>query len=193
MQRNSSLLNTKTSKVSNKNNQEEDGLHIERVLQDLADGMLMESRETKFEWATTPAMTIHWAIICYVLQKFSSAKQHILSKFNHEWLPLQDHHHIQSSSPDHYCPSCWQHPETPDHFLACTHHEWAQIWKELHEQLHQHQIKNNISNIFYDLMAYGLYNGRQALHTIKLHHLPQDIQEMQEQQQQVGWAQIYYG
>jgi len=42
-------------------------------------------------------------------------------------------------------------------------------------------------------MAYGLYTGHQALHTIQLHHLPQDIQKMQEQQQQVGWAQIYYG
>jgi len=47
MQRNSSLLNTKTFKVSNENNQEEDdGHHIRRVLQDLVDGMLMESRDS---------------------------------------------------------------------------------------------------------------------------------------------------
>jgi len=42
-------------------------------------------------------------------------------------------------------------------------------------------------------MAYGLYTGHHTLHTIQLHHLPQDIQNMQEQQQQLGWAQIYYG
>jgi len=98
-----------------------------------------------------------------------------------------------SSTPHHYCPSCQQHPKTPAHFLACTHHDWVQIWKELHNQLHQHQIKNNISNIFYDIMAYGLYTGHQALHTIQLHHLLQDIQDMQEQQQQIGWTTIYYG
>jgi len=47
MQRNSSSLNTKTITVSNENNQEEeDGLHIERVLQDLVDGMLMESKDS---------------------------------------------------------------------------------------------------------------------------------------------------
>jgi len=42
----STLLSTKTSKVSKVNNQQEDNrLHIERVLQDLVDGMLMESRD----------------------------------------------------------------------------------------------------------------------------------------------------
>jgi len=47
MQRNSSFQNTETSKVSNLNIQEEeDGLHILRVLQDLEDGMLMESRDS---------------------------------------------------------------------------------------------------------------------------------------------------
>ena len=47
LQRNSSSLNTKTIKVSNENNQEEDdGLHIQRVLQDLVDGMLTESRDS---------------------------------------------------------------------------------------------------------------------------------------------------
>ncbi len=89
-----------------------------------------------------------------------------LSKFNHKWLPLQDRYHVHSSSPDNSCPSCWQAPKTPAHFLACTHHERTHIWKELHDQLQQHQIKNNISTIFYDLLAFGLYQGRQAPHNI---------------------------
>jgi len=42
-------------------------------------------------------------------------------------------------------------------------------------------------------MAYGLYQGRQAANNIHLHHLPKDIQELQENQQRVGWTQIYYG
>jgi len=42
-------------------------------------------------------------------------------------------------------------------------------------------------------MAYGLYQGRQARHNINLHHLPQDIQELQKKQQSIGWTQIYYG
>jgi len=94
-------------------------------------------------------------------------------KFNHKWLLLQDWYHVQSSSPDNSCPSCQQQPETPAHFLACTHHEWTHIWKELHDQLQQYQIKNNISNIFYNLMAYELYQGQQARHNINLHHVPQ--------------------
>jgi len=41
------LLNTETNNVSSKNSkQEEDGLHIQKVLQDLVDGNLMESRDS---------------------------------------------------------------------------------------------------------------------------------------------------
>jgi len=47
MQRNSSLLNTETNNVSSKNSkQKQDGLHIQKVLQDLVDGILMESRDS---------------------------------------------------------------------------------------------------------------------------------------------------
>jgi len=45
MQRDSHLQNTETNTVSNINKEEDDGLHIFRVLQDLVDGMLMESRD----------------------------------------------------------------------------------------------------------------------------------------------------
>ncbi len=152
-----------------------------------------EYLQTKFEWTATPATTIQWTIIRNALQKFSSAECRILSKFNHKWLPLQDRYHVHSSSPNNSCPSCQQEPKTPAHFLACTHHEQTHIWKELHDQLQQHQIKNNISTIFYDIMAFGLYQGRQATHNINLHHLPQDIKDLQEKQQSVGWTQIYYG
>jgi len=47
MQRNASLQSTETNKVSFiKNKEEEDGLHILRVLQDLEDGILMKSRDS---------------------------------------------------------------------------------------------------------------------------------------------------
>jgi len=168
--------------------------HLQHALRDHATSdTYFQHLQTKFEWTDTPATTIQWTIIRTALRKLSSAKRRILSKFNHKWLPLQDQYHIQSPSPNNSCPSCRQQPETPAHFLACTHHEWMHIWKELHNQLQQHQIKNNISNTFYDLMAYGLYQGRQAMHNINLHHLPQDIKDLQEKQQSTGWTQIYYG
>jgi len=98
-------------------------------------------------------MDIQWQIICYSLKRFKSSECQILLKFILEWLPIQNCHHIWSPSCGHSCPSCCQTTETNDHFLSCQHDSRLQVWKDLHEQLHQHQIKHTISNIFHDLLA----------------------------------------
>jgi len=83
--------------------------------------------------------------------------------------------------------------ETPDHFLECRHPARQQIWKELHESLFQLQLKHDISNIFHDILAFGLYQGRQEPTTIQLHHLPQDFNNLYLAQHKMGWKQLYYG
>jgi len=114
-------------------------------------------------------------------------------KFIHEWLPLQDRHHVQSASTLHLCPSCNQQPETVKHFLTCPHPAQQQVWKDLHEALHKHQIQNGVSNIFHDILAYGLYQGCQAPTQLTFHHLPHDISNLYQSQERLGWKQLYYG
>jgi len=55
------------------------------------------------------------------------------------------------------------------------------------------QIKNNISPIFHDILAFKLYTSHNAPTTIQLHQLPQDLKALMEQQQQHGWTKLYYG
>jgi len=93
---------------------------------------------------------------------------------------------------DNTCPSCCQSAETIDHFLPCPHIDWQQVWKELHDQLHQHQLQHSISNVFHNLLAYGLYTGQSKPHCIMLHHLPSDIQALFDQQATLGWKQLYF-
>jgi len=114
-------------------------------------------------------------------------------KFIHEWLPLQDRHHVQSTSALHLCPSCNQHPETVEHFLTCPHPARQQVWTELHEALHKHQIQNSVSNIFHETLAYRLYQGHQAPTSLHLHHLPHDLAQLYQSQERLGWKQLYYG
>jgi len=94
---------------------------------------------------------------------------------------------------DHLCPSCHQAVEIVDHFLACPHPRWQNIWKELHNLLHQHQIKNSVSHIFHEMFAYGLYQGCQAPMPISFHHLPTDLDALYSTQEQIRWWQLYYG
>jgi len=116
-----------------------------------------------------------------------------VTKFIHKWLPLQDHHHVQSTSELHLCPSCHQAPETTEHFLACPHLDWQQIWNELHELLHKHQISNGISNGFHDLLSFGLYQCHQAPTHLTFNHLPHGLHHLFQAQEQLGWKQIYHG
>jgi len=127
------------------------------------------------------------------LKHFKATECQTVTKFIHEWLPLQDWHHVQSTSKLHLCPSCQQAPETIEHFLACSHPEQQQIWKALHELLHKHQITHSISNVFHDILAFGLYQGRQAPTQLTFNHLPHDIHHLYQAQEQLGWKQLYYG
>jgi len=147
----------------------------------------------KFLWQQDPGQAIQWPIICTTLNHFNATDHHIITKFIQQWLPLQDWYHMQSNSTDQLCPSCGQSAKTVEHFLACSHTNWQQIWKELHDSLHKHQIQNSISNIFHDILAFGLYQGHQAPMDLEFHHLPHDLTELYHRQESLGWKQLYYG
>jgi len=152
-----------------------------------------EYLNTKYEWQETSKHTMHWPVICLSLKCFKATEHQTVVKFIHEWLPLQDRHHIQSTSTLHLCPSCNQQPETVKHFLTCPHPAQQQVWKDLHEALHKHQIQNGVSNIFHDILAYGLYQGCQAPTQLTFHHLPHNISNLYQSQERLGWKQLYYG
>jgi len=147
----------------------------------------------KFQGVTSPDTNIHWQTLRYTLKKFKSAERRTITKFIHEWLPLLDRHHVIGTSREHLCPSCRQAAETVDHFFECQQQERATIWKELHDHLQQHQIKNTVSNTFHDLLAYGLYQGRSEPTDITFHHAPADIKQLYQAQERLGWRQLYYG
>jgi len=50
------------------------------------------------------------------------------------------------------------------------------------------------SNVFHDMLAYGLYPGHQAVTDLTFHHLPHDITLLFQAQERLdSWKQIYYG
>ncbi len=149
---------------------------------------------SKFQWTQSTEHMVYWPIIWPALQRFKVTEWQMVQKFFHEWLPLQDCYHVQSNSTDHICPSCQQAAGTVNHFLACWHHDQQQIWKELlHKSLFHHQIKHSVSNVFHDILAFGLYQGQQEPTTIQHHDLPDDLNELYLTQEWMGWKQLYYG
>jgi len=63
----------------------------------------------------------------------------------------------------------------------------ASRWKNLHEKLYKHQIKNSVSNIFHNLLVAGLYHSRGEPTDIDFHHAPHKILQLYQQQEQLGW------
>jgi len=67
--------------------------------------------------------------------KFTHNEWHTITKFIHEWLPLQDRYHVQSASIDQVCPSYCMNRETVAHFLQCPHPNCIAVWTDIHQLL----------------------------------------------------------
>jgi len=117
----------------------------------------------------------------------------IISKFIHEWLSLLDQYHIQSNSLSKQCPSCQGSTKTVSHFVNCLNPEHQQIWNNLHELLYKLHLKQNAPPQYYNALTHGLYIGQGAEPSAPLHEDDAMIQTIQQQQEQLGWKQLYYG
>jgi len=75
----------------------------------------------KYDWTDNQTDQIQWHTFRLAYNRLNKQERKLIAKFNHNWLPLQTSHHIQSTSEQQLCPSCRGHTETNDHFLQCTH------------------------------------------------------------------------
>jgi len=118
--------------------------------------------QDKFQWNSLPSNTIQWQILQLTLQCFTCPKCKNLTKFIHEWLPLQDCYHIQCASTLHQCPSCHSHSEMVQNFLACPHPDCIKIWEEMHQHLLKHCFKHDLQANYHEILTYGLQQGHQT-------------------------------
>jgi len=139
--------------------------HLQQHLCNAASHTYFDYLTNKFSWNHPPEQAIQWPLSCTTLNCFKATGQWTITKFIYEWLPLQYQYQVRSNSTDKLCPSCHQMAKIVEHFLACPHPGCQQIWKELRESLHKHQIHNLITNIFYVMFAIGLYHVISLLDT----------------------------
>jgi len=152
-----------------------------------------EYLQNKFHWTNTEPTCIHWKVHQLANQHLTHAERRIINKFIHEWLPLLDRYHVLSSSQNKQCPSCWRETETTEHFLNCPNPERQQIWTTLHDSVFRMHIKLNAPPQYYNAMANGLFAGRGAPMIRMDDDDDQSIQPIKQQQEKLGWKQIYYG
>jgi len=168
--------------------------HIQHSLRDVMQSpTYILYLQEKFDWMECPSQTIHWPIIQLTISQFKLLEQHMIVKFIHEWLPLQDHYHVKSLSAEQLCPSCQGMTETAQHFLACPHINFQQIWKDLHQELQKHAFCHNLDHLLHDLLAHGLCQGHQSTETFSITQAIQNYPQVYTNQQSLGWKQLFYG
>jgi len=146
----------------------------------------------KFNWPASASTQVQWSIFQLALTQFKHSKSRFLTKYIHEWLPLQDRYHVKSLSINQLCPSCCSGKEMAQHFLTCPHPDWQKVWTEFHQNIQKHPIKNSICSKLYNLIEYRLYQG----HSIQPPFSPTitpTTQQTNQGQSQLGWQQMYYG
>jgi len=113
--------------------------------------------QNKFNWSYQIMTTVHWQIHTLAQCRLKHAEKWIISRFIHEWLPLQDRYHIWSTSVSIQCPSCRQSTEMVEHFMQCPHLDQQAMWHNMHESIYKAQNKHNAFTQCYNALAYGLY------------------------------------
>ncbi len=117
-------------------------------------------------------------------------EQQIISKFIHEWLPLETRYHVQSLSEQQLCPSCQIHPETADHFLQCPNPDRQQLWADLLSQVQKLSFRYNLPQTIHDHLAQGIRYS-----TTPNTPIPQQIPgqpSYYQHQCSLGWKHIIY-
>jgi len=124
------------------------------------------------------------------MQRLDKPNRRIISKFIHEWLPLETRYHVRSASTLQHCPSCHQQAETADHFLRCTHPARRQLWDNLIDQIQQLSIKKQLHHTIQENLIQGIRSA-----TTDNAMPPTDTNNSIHcsRQQQIGWKQIIYG
>jgi len=74
----------------------------------------------------------------------------------------------------------------------CSHPERQQIWITLHDSIFKLHVKQNAPPHYYNALINGLYAGR-GDPPIPTHDEDEMIKNIQQQQQRLGWKQLYYG
>jgi len=146
----------------------------------------------KFQWTTATASTIDWQIHALAQRQLKQTEKFTISKFIHEWLPLQDQYHVHSTSASNLCPSCQQSMETVDHFIQCPHSDQQAIWTNMYNSLYKIHLQQQAPLHCYNALAYGLYRGCNA-QPPNLNVTGMDSQKLVTEQSQIGWMQLYYG
>ncbi len=103
--------------------------------------------QNKFQWTGDSANQVHCKVHQLANQHLLQSEHQIISKFIHEWLPLLDRYHVQSSSANKQCPSCRGAIKTVNHFLNCPHLDCQQIWTTLHDSMFKLHIKQNTPTV----------------------------------------------
>jgi len=132
----------------------------------------------KFKWQPCIIDTIKWRIIKLTSRRFALPDQTWIQKLTHEWLPTRiSLGNSHTNKQDKLCPLCRRSNETTNYLLMCNHPNRQQIYNELHQQLTQICMKNQINPNFCQLLWLGL----QLVCSLTPSILPKNIQLLSNQ------------
>jgi len=122
--------------------------------------------QNKFQWTSDSANQVHWKVHQLANQHLLQSKRQIISKFIHEWLPLLDRYHVQSSSANKQCPSCQGAIKTV--IFSIVPIQTANKPRQLYMTPCSSCTLNRTPPQYYNAIVYGLYVRHGATSAITL-------------------------
>jgi len=137
---------------------------------------------------------IDWSAFAIAINRYNTNEQQTLQKFIHGWLPLQTRPQVSSSSTNKLCPSCRRLPEDKQHFLSCDAPNRKQCFARLHSQIQDLHQKHQIDPLLNQLLWQGITSVNMT-HPLgdPTEHYPQEYVKLFQDQETIGWDQIFTG
>jgi hypothetical protein len=146
----------------------------------------------KYGWTTQTFNSIAWEIQAKALRTFSESDQTRLLKFVHGWLPTQKRLHMEGSAKTPRCLLCPTLVEDNNHMLCCQHPTMIDIQEKIpiyiQKMLHDHGNSEMLN-----LLEIGLSESLTQTWTAKTSHVSTVWQQSIQDQNSIGWRQLYNG
>jgi len=150
--------------------------------------------QTKFLWNNEQYNSIQWPAFNLAFQCLAPNERQFISKITHKRLPLQASHILAKAMDQQNCPSCLNNCEMSKHFLQCPNPIWQGIWEEAQQGLQKIYIKHNTLQPIQDIISEGYRLSHDPTRTMPTHIANQiSVQEVVQNQANLGWKQLIYG
>jgi hypothetical protein len=151
--------------------------------------------QQKYMWEPQTIRDIMWHSHGKALKLLPPRQSTTITKYLHEWLPVNNSKSIQATDQAKLCPICSSIDEDQIHFLTCPHEFYTKLWIQSATNIKKKLFKydKNIDHRLIQLLGIAITQWRNTTSPPIPDFLPPHYHALHQKQSSIGWNHILGG